>query len=171
MAMLLLFLPLAYEVWIETHARIIHKHMAIYFTDVHFRDLAGENISDCSFEAWAQRAAAPSRNKWEKASRRAGTLNRADRRRAVEQSVRANRHAASSLTPRTVPPTREAFCMKRPRFNESSAKREMPVNAYASLPSAGLHRDARANPRYQIYEWSRIENYPVSLGSRLRGAP
>ena len=51
MAMLLLFLPLAYEVWIETHARIIHKHMAIYFTDVHFRDLAGENISDCSFEA------------------------------------------------------------------------------------------------------------------------
>jgi hypothetical protein len=121
--------------------------------------------------SWAQRAAAPSRNKWEKASRRAGTLNRADRRRAVEQSVRANRHAASSLTPRTVPPTREAFCMKRPRFNESSAKREMPVNAYASLPSAGLHRDARANPRYQIYEWSRIENYPVSLGSRLRGAP
>jgi hypothetical protein len=50
MAMLLLFLSLAYEVWIETYARIIHEHMAIYFTDVHIRDLAGENIADSGFE-------------------------------------------------------------------------------------------------------------------------
>ena len=50
MAMLLLFLPLAYEVWIEAYARIIHEHMAIYFTDVHIRDLAGENIVDSGFE-------------------------------------------------------------------------------------------------------------------------
>ena len=36
--MLLLFLPLVYEVWIEADARIIHEHMAIYLTDVHIRD-------------------------------------------------------------------------------------------------------------------------------------
>ena len=50
MATLLLFLPLAYEVSIEAYARIIHEHMAIYFTDVHIRDLAGENIVDSGFE-------------------------------------------------------------------------------------------------------------------------
>ena len=50
MAMLLLFLLLAYEVRIEAYARIIHEHTAIYFTDVHIRDLAGENVADSGFE-------------------------------------------------------------------------------------------------------------------------
>src|SRR4029077_19394395 len=48
--MSLLFLPLAYEVRIEAYARIIHEHTAIYFTDVHIRDLAGENVADSGFE-------------------------------------------------------------------------------------------------------------------------
>ena len=50
MAALLLLFPLAHEMRVEAHARIVHEYSAVDLADIHLGDLTGEEIADSSIE-------------------------------------------------------------------------------------------------------------------------
>ena len=50
MSVFLLLFPLANEVWIEAHARIIHEHAAVDLADITLVTWPGEEITDGGFE-------------------------------------------------------------------------------------------------------------------------
>ena len=50
-AVTLLFLALAHDVWIEADARIVHEYAAVDLSDIHFCHSAGEDVANGGLDA------------------------------------------------------------------------------------------------------------------------